>query len=94
MLNVSLAGSDLRVQVQFDPRYGQFVDRATIRDVLGLKLPVAHLEDVLQQKIWAAEDATRRGSKRLKDLADIVRLLETHPELRSRAPAAILDRLV
>src|SRR5438128_9785880 len=30
-LNVSLPGSDLRVQVQTDPRYGEFVPRAMPR---------------------------------------------------------------
>jgi len=93
-LNVSLAGSDLRVQIQLDPRYDAFVGRASVRDVLGLRLPVAALEDVLQGKIWAVEDESRRPSKRQKDLADIARMLERDPQLRSRVPAAVLDRLV
>lgn len=93
-LNVSLAGSDLRVQIQLDPRYGAFIERASVRDVLGTSLPVARVEDVLQGKIWAVEDSTRRASKRQKDLADIARLLERSPEFRARVPAAILDRLV
>ncbi len=93
-LNVSLAGSDLRVQIQLDPQYSTFVDRASVRDVLGAQLPVARLEDVLQGKVWAAEDPTRRGSKRQKDLADIARLLESYPELRAQVPPAILDRLI
>ncbi len=93
-LNVSLTGSDLRVQIQLDPRYGPFVQRAAIRNVLGAQLPVASLEDVLQGKIWAAQDPARRSSKRQKDLADVARLLESYPELRSGVPAAILDRLV
>jgi hypothetical protein len=93
-LNVSLAGSDLRVQLQLDPRYSAFVDHASVRDVLGAHLPVARLEDVLQGKIWAAEDPDRRRSKRQKDLADIARLLEDYPELRVQVPAAILERLV
>ena len=36
-LNVSSAGSKLRVQVQTDSRYFAFVDRAAPRDVLGLR---------------------------------------------------------
>src|SRR5690349_7358319 len=40
-LNVSVPNSDLRVQIQTDPRYTSFVDRASVRDVLGLDLPVA-----------------------------------------------------
>ncbi len=93
-LNVSAPGSDLRVQLQTDPRYATFVGRAGQREVLGLSLPVAAIEDVLQGKIWAASDAGRRPSKRQKDLADISRLLERYPELRSRVPDDILARLV
>lgn len=93
-LNISVAGSDLRVQVQTDPRYAAFVDRAAPRDVLGLTLPVAAVDDVLRGKIWAAEDSTRRASKRQKDFADIARLLEAYPQLREQVPPAILARLV
>jgi hypothetical protein len=89
-LNVSLAGSDLRVQVQTDPRYAPFPERAVERDVLGLRLPVAALEDLLQGKLWAATDVTRRPSKRRKDLLDIERLVEAYPHLRARVPADIL----
>jgi hypothetical protein len=93
-LNVSIAGSDLRVQFQLDPRYSEFVPRASQRDVLGLRLPVAAVEDVLQGKVWVALDATRRPSKRQKDLADVARLLEAYPQLRARVPAELLARLV
>ena len=93
-LNVSSAGSDLRVQIQTDERYARFVERAARREVLGLELPVASVEDVLQGKIWAAQDAGRRGSKRQKDLADIARLLEKYPELRRQVPQEIRARLV
>lgn len=93
-LNVSMAGSDLRVQIQTDPRYFDFVERATRREVLGLSLPVAAVEDVLKGKVWAAQDAERRASKRQKDLADIARLLEAHPQLRTQVPEGILKQLV
>src|SRR5204862_1783795 len=89
-INVSQPDSDLRVQIQTDPRYGPFVDRAEQRDVLGIVLPVAHIEDVLQGKIWAVSDPGRRPSKRQKDLADIARLVETRPDLRAHVPADIL----
>jgi len=92
-INVSEPGSDLRIQIQTDPRYGPFVDRAEQRDVLGIVLPVAHIEDVLQGKIWAVSDPGRRPSKRQKDLADIARLVETRPDLRANVPADILQRL-
>lgn len=93
-LNVSEAGSDLRIQLQTDPRYFAFVERSTMADVLGLRLPVARIEDVLQGKIWAALERGRRPSKRQKDLADIARLLEIRPDLRLEVPAEILTRLV
>jgi hypothetical protein len=92
-LNVSLAGSDLRVQIQTDPRYATFPERASQREILGLVLPVAGLEDVLRGKVWAAQDPTRRASKRQKDLADIARLLESYPTLRDQVPEDILARL-
>jgi hypothetical protein len=93
-LNVSAPGSDLRVQLQTDPRYAAFVERAAPRSVLGLTLPVAILEDVLQGKVWAAQDPARRPSKRQKDLADISRLLEAYPALRSQVPPEVLARLL
>jgi hypothetical protein len=93
-LNVSASGSDLRVQIQTDPRYEAFLARAAVRDVLGLRLPVANLEDVLQGKVWAVLDPARRSSKRQKDLADIARLLEAYPQLRQKIPAEVLDRLL
>jgi hypothetical protein len=93
-LNISQMGSDLRIQVQTDPRYAGFLDGASQREVLGVTMPVARVEDVLQGKIWAAMDATRRPSKRQKDLADIARLLEKFPPLRPRVPADILGKLV
>jgi len=93
-LNVSTADSDLRVQIQLDPRYAAFVEHAAVQDVLGTTLRVARVEDVLQGKIWAVEDPDRRGSKRQKDLADIARILESYPHLRPAVPAAILNRLI
>ena len=92
-INVSSEGSDLRVQIQTDERYNPFVERASEYEVLGVCLPVAAIEDVLQGKVWAVQDPARRPSKRQKDLADIARLLETRPDLRPLVPEAILQRL-
>jgi hypothetical protein len=50
---------------------------------------VAALEDVLQGKVWAYSDSTRRRSKRQKDLADILRLVEAYPHLASPLPESI-----
>jgi len=93
-LNVSQIGSDLRVQIQTDPRYAPFVGRTVMREVLGPRLPVASLEDLLEGKLWAVTDATRRPSKRQKDLADIARLIEVYPALRTQVPAEVLAKLV
>ena len=93
-LNVTLEGSDLRAQIQTDPRYASFVQRATEREVLGLMMPVANLEDVLQGKIWAVQDPERRGSKRQKDLADIARILEAYPHVRQQVPEEVLALLL
>ena len=94
-LNVSEPGSDVMVQVRKDPRYCYFgfVERASVADVLGLHVPVAHPEDLLQGKVWAVTDDTRRPSERQKDLADIARLLEAFPALRERVPQDVLSPL-
>lgn len=93
-VNLSLPGSDLRVQFQTDPRYFAFPERASIKPVLGTPMRVARVEDVLAGKVWAASDETRRASKRQKDLADIARLIERFPEFRQRVPASLLERLI
>ncbi len=93
-INVSVPGSKLQVQIQTDPRYFDFVDRAQVRDVMDFQLPVADIEDILQGKIWAALDSDRRQSKRQKDLADIARIIEVSPHVRSRVPAELLSKLL
>lgn len=93
-LNVTIPNSDVRVQIQTDKRYSAFLDNATMKSVLGMDLPVASVEDVLQGKIWAALDFERRGSKRQKDLADIARILEKYPELRVKVPQEIRSHLL
>jgi len=93
-LNVTLPESDVRIQVQTDPRYSEFPQRSAIRTVLGIQLPVADVTDLLRGKVWAATDPDRRPSKRQKDLADIARLLEVRPDLRANVPEEVLDRLV
>ena len=92
-LNVYDPGSRLQVQIQLHDDIADFVDRAEVRDVLGLLMPVATPEDLLRAKCDAALEPRRRASKRQKDLADISRLVEAFPELRSRVPAEILSRL-
>src|SRR5262245_27581327 len=92
-VNVSTEGSELAVQIQTEPDYASFVERAEVRDVLGLQLPVAAVEDVLQGKVWAAQDPTPRRSKRGKDLNDILRLVEAYPRLKDRVPSDVLAQI-
>jgi hypothetical protein len=93
-LNVNASGSQLRVQIQTDPRYAAFVPRAAPREVLGVTLQVAAVEDVLRGKLWAFLDEQRRGTKRQKDLADIGRLIEAYPHLRASVPREVLEGLL
>ncbi len=93
-LNITIPNSDVRVQVQTDERYSSFLEHATTRTVLGMDLPIAAIEDVLQGKIWAFSDTDRRGSKRQKDLADIARIIEKFPDLRDKVPQEIRARLM
>ena len=92
-INVSSPSSDLRIQLQTDPKYQDFISRASRRMVLGYEVPVAALEDVLQGKVWAFSDPTQRPSKRQKDLADIMRLVETHPHLTALLPKPLREQI-
>ena len=92
-VNLAVAGSDLRIQLQTDPRYQEFVGRSERRKVLGYDMSVASLEDVVRGKLWAFSDEGRRGSKRQKDLADLMRLVEAHPAVRDLLPPEILEQV-
>jgi hypothetical protein len=88
-INLAKTGSDLRIQLQTDSRYQDFIRRAKPKKVLGYRMKVATVEDVLKGKTWAYLDEKRRGSKRQKDLADIIRIVEVYPRLRQRLPSEI-----
>jgi hypothetical protein len=92
-VNLRTAKSDLRIQLQTDHRYQDFVPRGSARTVLGYTMRVASVEDVLQGKIWAYLDEERRRSKRQKDLADIARLVEAHPSLVEKLPESVRKHL-
>jgi hypothetical protein len=94
IINIEQSGSELRAQIQTDPRYAAFVPAAERKEVLGRVMPVARLEDVLSGKIWAAADPERRKSKRQIDLADIARILKSYPHLRDRVPEEVHKKLL
>jgi len=92
-VNLSSDKSDLRIQIQTDPRYQEFLSRSLDKKVLGYDLKVASVEDVLRGKVWEYSDETRRASIRQKDLADIMRLVEEYPALKKLIPSAILEKV-
>ena len=92
-INISSPQSDLRIQLQTDPRYQEFILRAEFKDALGYKMYVASLDDVLRGKVWAYTDQSRRRSKRQKDLADILRIIETYPQLKAKLPPSLQEEL-
>ncbi len=92
-INLTSSQSDLRIQLQTDPRYQDFIRNATVQEVMGYQMKVATLEDVLQGKIWAYSDEQRRMSKRQKDLTDILRLAEAYPVLEQKLPVSVREML-
>ncbi len=92
-MKLSSDASELRIPLQTDPRYQAFIADSEIRGVLGYKIKVVKLEDVLRGKTWAYMDKERRRSRRQKDLADILRIIEAHPELTAALPQALRDEV-
>ncbi|MBA2704441.1 MAG: hypothetical protein H0U60_11380 [Blastocatellia bacterium] len=92
-LNATMAGSDLRIQFTTDPRYQDFLNNTMPHEVLGQKVPVASLENVVRGKMWAWSDASRRLSKRKKDELDLIRIAEKYPELRGMMPPTIIQQI-
>ncbi|HKP46075.1 MAG TPA: hypothetical protein VJT50_05700 [Pyrinomonadaceae bacterium] len=92
-LNATMAGSDLRIQFSTDPRYQDFLNNTSRYDVLGQKVPVASLENVVRGKIWAWSGDSPRLSKGKKDELDLIRIAEKYPELRRAMPPQIIQQL-
>ena len=92
--SINLTGSSkVTVQISTDKPYRDFPSRGIPAEIHGILMRVASLEDTLTGKLLAYQDSSRRASKRQKDLADISRLLEAHPEIRPSIPQSVLDRL-
>ena len=85
--------SELNVQFTTDARYQDFLAGATERQVLGLAVPVASLQEIVRGKVWAWQDKERRSTKRKKDELDLMRIAEAHPKLRGLIPAEIVKQL-
>ena len=92
-LNAKMAGSDLRIQFTLDFRYQEFLTDSTVLEVLGQKVPVTSLANVVRGKTWAWRDETRRLSKRKKDELDLIRILEAYPEFAEQMPPDIRSQV-
>lgn len=86
-------GSRVSIQLSTEAVYRDYPGRSLAADVHGILLRVAALEDTLAGKLMAWRDPTRRQSKRIKDLADITRLVEAHPELWASLPAELQNQI-
>ena len=73
--------SKVSVLLSTEDFYYEFPSRAVPADIHGILMRVASLEDTLRGKTKAWKDIEHRQSKKLKDLGDIVRLVESHPYL-------------
>jgi hypothetical protein len=87
--NARMAGSDLRIQFSLDPRYQEFLNDTQVYAVLGQRVTVASLPNVVRGKVWAWSDPERRLSKRKKDELDLIRILEAYPDLGDLMPTEI-----
>ncbi len=85
--------SAVSIQLSTESFYHEFPSRAVAADVHGILMRVASLEDTLKGKLKAWSEPSRRQSKRIKDLADIARLVENHPELRGHIPNEVRQKL-
>ena len=85
--------SKLNVQFRTDPRYQDFLADAAECEVLGMRVPVANLKNIVRGKVWAWQDEQRRITKRKKDELDLLRIAEAYPEMRRLIPAEIIVQL-
>ena len=92
--SINLTGSSkVSVQISTDTFYDSFPDGAVEAEVHGIRMRVASVADTFAGKLAAFQDPKRRGSKRQKDLLDIVRLIESHPELQMELPCEIRSQV-
>jgi len=85
--------SQVSLQLSTEDFYRDFPSRAVPADVHGILLRVASIDDALAGKIKAWRTPERRPSKAIKDLGDIARLIEAHPQLATSLPADVSQAL-
>ena len=85
--------SAVSIQLSTAECYREYPSRAVAADIHGILMRVASLEDTLNGKIKAWSEPRRRQSKRIKDLADIARLVEAHPGLWDLLPDVLKEQI-
>ena len=78
-----------RTPVQFSAEEAALIGaivRARVIDVGGVRLSLVAASDLIALKLAAEEEPTHRPSKREHDVADIVALIEEHPDTTSVVP--------
>lgn len=85
--------SKVSVQISTEEFYREFPSRSVPADIHGILMRVASLDDTMRGKLKAYATTERRPSKRQKDLLDIARLIESHPQLREQVPENVLKKL-
>lgn len=83
---VLLAGFRTEMTVDLANDRQSLVARATESTMLGIKVRVAALDDVLQQRLNEACEPARRETERRLATFDIARIVESYPHLRERVP--------
>jgi hypothetical protein len=92
--SVNFSGhSKVSLQLSTEDFYQEFPARSVPADVHGILLRVASLEDTFAGKVKAWSDTDRRQSKRIKDLGDIARLVESHPHLWTKLSLDLQQRI-
>jgi hypothetical protein len=92
--SINFQGSSrVSIQLSTEELYHSFPSRSVPADIFGILMRVASLEDTLTGKIEAWRDSNRRQSKRTKDLGDIIRLIEAHPQLWKTLPPDLKDQV-
>jgi hypothetical protein len=85
--------SAVSIQLSTEDFYRDYPSRAVPADVHGILMRVASLRDTLRGKLKAWSEPERRQSKRIKDLADIARLVESHPDLWNDLPEELKEQI-
>lgn len=70
-----------------------FPDRNHSAVFLGVEVPVAVLEDLVQGTMWALQDGSRRTSSWLNDRADLLLIGKSHPLIIPLIPTQLMTEV-